>query len=81
MSNMSNHTKVLVLNGPNLARLDIRDHSHYGDLNWDQLKNLIQSAAKDLGFEADVRQSDDEAVARWGVRSGNAGTQPVLKQE
>ena len=54
--------KVLVLNGPNLGRLDIRDSKHYGDLNWEQLKNLISSTAKDLGFDADVRQSDDEAT-------------------
>ena len=54
--------KVLILNGPNLGRLDIRDSKHYGDLNWEQLKNLISSTAKDLGFDADVRQSDDEAT-------------------
>lgn len=58
----SSGKKVLVLNGPNLSRLDIRDHSHYGDLNWDQLKNLIETSAREFGFEADVRQSDDEAT-------------------
>ena len=56
----SNAKRILVLNGPNLSRLDIRDHAHYGDLNWDQLKNLIEKAARDLGFDADVRQSDDD---------------------
>ena len=78
MSNMSNHTKVLVLNGPNLARLDIRDHSHYGDLNWDQLKNLVQSAAKDLGFEADVRQSDDEATLVGWLHEAADNQIPVI---
>jgi 3-dehydroquinate dehydratase-2 len=58
--------KVLVLNGPNLARLDIRDSKYYGDLNWEQLKELIADGAKDLGFEADIRQSDDEAtIVGW----------------
>jgi 3-dehydroquinate dehydratase-2 len=58
--------KILVLNGPNLARLDIRDSNHYGNLNWDELKNLIINGAKELGFEADVRQSDDEAtIVGW----------------
>ena len=58
--------KVLVLNGPNLGRLDIRDSKHYGDLNWTELKKLIESGAKDFGFEADVRQSDDEAtIVGW----------------
>ncbi len=58
--------KVLVLNGPNLARLDIRDSKYYGDLNWDQLKELIADGARNLGFDADIRQSDDEAtIVGW----------------
>ena len=58
--------KVLVLNGPNLARLDIRDSKYYGDLNWGQLKELIADGAKNLGFDADIRQSDDEAtIVGW----------------
>jgi 3-dehydroquinate dehydratase-2 len=54
--------KILVINGPNLARLDIRDSSIYGDLNYAELKSLIESAALKHGLEADVRQSDDEAT-------------------
>jgi 3-dehydroquinate dehydratase-2 len=54
--------KILVLNGPNLGRLDIRDSSIYGDLNYAELKSLIESAAQSHGFEADVRQRDDEAT-------------------
>jgi len=58
--------KILVLNGPNLARLDIRDSSIYGDLNYGELKNLITGAAETHGFDADVRQSDDEStIIRW----------------
>ncbi len=54
--------KILVINGPNLARLDIRDSSIYGDLTYGELKNLIEGAALKHGLEADVRQSDDEAT-------------------
>jgi 3-dehydroquinate dehydratase-2 len=58
--------KVLVLNGPNLSRLDIRDSSIYGDLNYAELVNLIQTSANLQGFEADVRQSDEEAqIISW----------------
>jgi len=58
--------KILVLNGPNLGRLDIRDSSIYGDLNYEELKSLIESAAQSHGFEADVRQSDDEStIISW----------------
>ena len=54
--------KILVLNGPNLARLDIRDSLYYGDLNWSQLVELITRGASDLSLEVDIRQSDDEAT-------------------
>ena len=54
--------KILVINGPNLSRLDIRDSSIYGDLNYSELKNMIDIAATKHGFQADVRQSDDEAT-------------------
>ena len=58
--------KLMVINGPNLARLDIRDSSIYGDLDYGQLKSLIESSAKDAGFDADVRQSNDEAtIISW----------------
>jgi 3-dehydroquinate dehydratase-2 len=58
--------KILVINGPNLARLDIRDSSIYGDFNYPQLKSFIEESAKSHGFTADVRQSDDEAtIISW----------------
>jgi 3-dehydroquinate dehydratase-2 len=58
--------KVLVLNGPNLARLDIRNSSIYGDLSYPQLVELITTSARDLGFDADVRQSDQESeIIGW----------------
>jgi 3-dehydroquinate dehydratase-2 len=58
--------KVLVINGPNLARLDIRDSSIYGDLNYQQLKDFVVNAGKELGIEVDMRQSDEEAqIIHW----------------
>ena len=58
--------KVLVLNGPNLGRLDIRDSSIYGDLNYAELVSHIELAAKTHGFIADVRRSNDEAeIISW----------------
>jgi 3-dehydroquinate dehydratase-2 len=52
--------KILVLNGPNLGRLDLRDSTIYGDLDFPALTTFIEKSAADLGFEADVRQSDSE---------------------
>ena len=70
--------KVLVLNGPNLGRLDIRDSSIYGDLTYPALVSHIESAAKTHGFEADVRQSNDEAeIIGWLHEAADTNT-PVI---
>jgi 3-dehydroquinate dehydratase-2 len=70
--------KVLVLNGPNLGRLDIRDSSIYGDMTYPALVSHIESAAKTHGFEADVRQSNDEAeIIGWLHEAADTNT-PVI---
>ncbi|CAN2201545.1 AroQ 3-dehydroquinate dehydratase II [Candidatus Nanopelagicaceae bacterium] len=70
--------KVLVINGPNLARLDIRDSSIYGDLSYPQLVQLITESATELGFEADVRQSDQESeIIGWLHGAADTNT-PVI---
>jgi 3-dehydroquinate dehydratase-2 len=70
--------KVLVINGPNLSRLDIRDSSVYGNLTYSQLVEFISSAAKELGFEADVRQSDQESeIIGWLHGAADSNT-PVI---
>ncbi len=70
--------KVLVLNGANLGRLDIRDSSIYGDMNYAQLVSQIESAAKTHGFVADVRQSNDEAeMIAWLHEAADANL-PVI---
>lgn len=69
---------VLVINGPNLARLDIRDSSIYGDLSYSQLVEYISKAAASLGFVADIRQSDDEStIIGWLHEAADSQT-PVI---
>jgi 3-dehydroquinate dehydratase-2 len=69
---------VLVINGPNLARLDIRDSSIYGDLSYPQLVEYITAAANDVGLSADIRQSDDEAtIIGWLHEAADSAT-PVI---
>jgi 3-dehydroquinate dehydratase-2 len=70
--------KVLVINGPNLARLDIRDSSIYGDLTYPQLVEYISQGARDLGLEADIRQSDQESeIIGWLHQAADTNT-PVI---
>ncbi len=70
--------KILVLNGPNLARLDIRDSQYYGDLNWSQLVELITRGASDLSLEVDIRQSDDEATLVGWLHEAADKNLPVI---
>ena len=53
--------KILILNGPNLSRLDLREQKHYGDLNYPQLKSAIEQTAKDLKIEVEIKQRDSES--------------------
>jgi 3-dehydroquinate dehydratase-2 len=70
--------KILVLNGPNLGRLDLRDSKIYGDLNFAQLTEFIKNAAKSVGLDADVRQSDSELeLIQWLHEAADAKT-PVI---
>lgn len=70
--------KVLIINGPNLARLDIRDSAVYGSLTYPQLVEFITDGARELGFEADVRQSDQESeIIGWLHNAADTNT-PVI---
>jgi 3-dehydroquinate dehydratase-2 len=71
--------KVLVLNGPNLSRLDIRDSSIYGDLSYPALVELITNEAVRLGLEPDIRQSDEEAqIIAWLHEAADTNTPVVI---
>jgi 3-dehydroquinate dehydratase-2 len=71
--------KVMVLNGPNLARLDIRDSNIYGDFTYPQLVEYIKDGAEALGFEADVLQSDQESVIiGWLHQAADTNTPVVI---
>lgn len=58
--------KIMILNGPNLARLDLRDKDIYGNLNYEDLRKFLVDKAVVLGLEVDIRQSDSESeIVSW----------------
>jgi 3-dehydroquinate dehydratase-2 len=70
--------KILIINGPNLSRLDIRDSTIYGDLSYQELVALITSHASKLGMSVEIRQSDDEAqIIKWLHEAADFNT-PVI---
>ena len=70
--------KILVLNGPNLSRLDLREQKHYGDFDYPQLKNAIEEKAKLLGIEVEVKQSDSESELISWLHDAADKKQPVI---
>jgi 3-dehydroquinate dehydratase-2 len=70
---------VLVLNGPNLGRLGTREPEIYGSLTFADLTAAVEAEASELGLEADVRQTDDEAeLVHWLHEAADAKLPVVL---
>lgn len=69
---------VLVLNGPNLARLGSREPDVYGSADLDDLRVLLTDAAAE-GVTVDLRQTDDEAeLIHWLYEAVDARTDVIL---
>ena len=54
--------KFLVLNGPNLNLLGIREPEIYGNRTYNDLCQLIEAHAAEIGIEVEIRQSNHEGV-------------------
>ena len=54
--------KILVLNGPNINLLGIREPEKYGKDSYQSLVCMIEAHAKEIGIHCDVRQTNHEGV-------------------
>ncbi|MCI1901121.1 MAG: type II 3-dehydroquinate dehydratase [Bifidobacteriaceae bacterium] len=71
--------KVVVVNGPNLGRLGVREPEIYGHANLETLRAKCAQWGKGLGLDVEVRQSDDEAeVIHWMHQAVDEQTPVVL---
>ncbi len=70
--------RILVLNGPNLARLDLRDSAIYGSMTFPDLVKFISAEAAELGFDAEVRQTDSESQMIGWLHEAADGQIPVI---
>lgn len=71
--------RVLVLNGPNLGRLGIREPHVYGSTTHADLARLCTEGGKDLGLDVEVRQTDHEGeMIGWLHEAADAATPVVL---
>ena len=54
--------KILVLNGPNLNLLGLREPEIYGKQSYADLENYIRQCSAELGCQVEIRQSNHEGV-------------------
>jgi len=74
---MTDPTRVLVLNGPNLNRLGTREPAIYGTATLEDLRGELDGACDDV--EIDLRQSNDEAeLIGWLHEAVDARTPVIL---
>ena len=70
--------KVLVLNGPNLGRLGSREPDVYGSVSYAGLVKACEAVGAELGFEVEVRETNDEGdIVRW-LHEAADGRIPVV---
>nr|WP_228551482.1 type II 3-dehydroquinate dehydratase [Mumia zhuanghuii] len=70
---------VLVLNGPNLNRLGLREPLIYGDRTYDDLVALCHAAGAELNLTVEVRQTNSEAeMIGWLHDAADAGHAVVI---
>jgi 3-dehydroquinate dehydratase-2 len=71
--------RVLVLNGPNLARLGSREPDVYGTLSYSDLTAECAKTGAELGLDVEVRQTDSEAeLIGWLHEAADASIPVVL---
>ena len=71
--------RVLVLNGPNLGRLGVREPEIYGHTTHEELAQACRTWGEELGLEVDVRQTDSESeLVAWLHEAADTRTPVVL---
>ena len=71
--------KLLVVNGPNLNMLGIRERHIYGDRDYDAMCRYIEGEAARLGCEVEIFQSNHEGAIVDRIQAAYSdGTQGIV---
>jgi 3-dehydroquinate dehydratase-2 len=69
---------VLVLNGPNLARLGSREPDIYGDINLEALTDQLSKLADSLSVKVSFFQSDSESELMAQIHRATDARQDII---
>ena len=69
---------ILVLHGPNLNLLGLREPEIYGSITLDNINRLLEQEAKALGVEIFILQSNHEGVLVDTIHSANEQHQGIV---
>ncbi len=70
--------KILVINGPNLNMLGIREPDHYGKETYSDLVAKIQNHCKKKGIEVELYQSNHEGDLVDRIQSAYGNTDGIV---
>ncbi|MBR6915615.1 MAG: type II 3-dehydroquinate dehydratase [Clostridia bacterium] len=70
--------KILVINGPNLNLLGIREPDIYGKKTYSDLVDLINETARELGVDVEVFQSNHEGDIVDKIGEAYVGTDGIV---
>ena len=70
--------KFLVINGPNLNMLGLREPSIYGDRSYKALVELIETVCRDEGIAVEVFQSNHEGAIVDKIQAAYGNTDGIV---
>lgn len=70
--------KLLVINGPNLNMLGIREPDIYGKNTYEELVRLIEKACEQKGIEVEIYQSNTEGFIVDKIQQAYGNTDGII---